>query len=147
MNAINTKTGALITGTFERLTGKCPIRFDGQTDEKGLPNWEHLGGTEVFLEEAHTQSTETGLVIFLDEEGDEVPHDQIELVTAYEDPNTKEVFCSACDKRDPTHRQTARRGIGQSKARGRKCSSCSRDAGTSVAEAPLLNTPTDTVHG
>ena len=129
MDAINKRTGSPIVGTFERLTGKSPVSFDGRKDEDGRPAWEHLGGTDIFWDDARTETTDDGQAVFLDENGHEVPHDQVEVVTAYtlspSDEHT--VWCADCVTR---HHKQVHRPVGMTEARGRTCAECGGAADT-----------------
>ena len=80
MKAINKRTGSPIVGTFERLTGQHPVRFDGRRDEEGRPAWEHVDSTSVFWDDARTETTGDEQIVFLDENGHEVPHTEVELI-------------------------------------------------------------------
>ena len=128
MDAINKRTGSRIVGTFERLTGKSPVSFDGRKDEDGRPAWEHLGGTDVFWDDARTETTDDGQAVFLDENGHEVPHDEVEVVTAYADEAGERISCLSCNEADPNRTHPTRRPMGITEATGRTCATCGADA-------------------
>ena len=124
MQGINKRTGSVIAGTFQRLTGKAGVSFDGRKDEDGRPAWEHLGGTDIFWDDARTETTDDGQTVFLDEDGHEVPHDQVDVVTAYAMSPTDQqtVWCADCVARHGNHH--FHRPVGMTEARARKCAKC-----------------------
>ena len=79
MQGINKRTKSPIVGACQRLTGTSPVIFHDRKDEDGRPAWELAGGTEVFWDDARTETTDDGQVVFLDRNGHEVPHDDVEI--------------------------------------------------------------------
>lgn len=72
--------GVPINGTLERLTGRAEI--SGIDPETGAP--EYSGGTEIFYNDQQTVER-GGMIVFLDEAGDEWTFDQLAL-----DPDAEE---------------------------------------------------------
>ena len=144
MHAINKRTGSPIVGTLERLTGKSPVSFDGRKNEDGLPTWEHTGGTDIFWDDTQTQVTADGLVVFIDENGHEVPHNEVDPVTAYVDKDTEQVFCAFCVEGDPRHVGKEHRPLGMNKAEGHTCATCGADTGKPTPEPGTGQTPQPT---
>ena len=84
MHARNRKTGSPIKGTSEQLpacSNVSPGRFS--RTESGEIDFEHDGYTEVYWNGAHTLTDQRSHVLFLDEAGEEVSGDEIEL---YDEP-------------------------------------------------------------
>ena len=133
MQGINKRTGSLIVGTYEQLTGRAAVSFDGRTGDDGRPTYDHLGGTEIFWNAAKTAETDEHAAIFIDEEGAKVPHDEVEAVTAYTVSPTDEqtLWCDDCVTR---HEKSWQRPVGMTEARGRTCASCG-----CAADAPEPN--------
>lgn len=83
MYAYNKNTGKPILGTYEMIPGRAEIK-DGsfKLNEDGTDlEYEHAGETEVFWDGQITQSDDglEGRTIFLDEDGNELTIDDIEL--------------------------------------------------------------------
>ena len=57
MEAINPKTGAMILGTLQKLTGRCNVTFHRPTKANEEPKWQHDDYTEIFWNDSVTAST------------------------------------------------------------------------------------------
>ena len=130
MLGINKRTGSPIAGALENLAGRTPISFEAGTDENGLPSWMAIGDTEVIEKRTRARTTPEGQRVFIDENGNEVPHADVELVTAYSDAEDGRLSCVSCNSRDHHHMRRDRRPVGMSEAAGHRCTTCGTDTGT-----------------
>ncbi len=80
MYAINKETGASIEGTAETVPGKALTQRDSfERGKDGRITWEYAGDTKVYWDGQETIERE-GKTVFVDENGDEITEDQVELV-------------------------------------------------------------------
>ena len=88
MYARNRRTGSEITGTHERLEARADtIRDKFKRSTEGGIKGEHDGYTHVFWNSQETL-TKQGETVYLDDEGEEVPESEIELVNDLSEPLT-----------------------------------------------------------
>ena len=88
MYARNPKTGAAITGTLEQVDGRATTIYDSfQREESGKLAFEHGSETQMYWDGQETQ-TRDGQVIFIDDDGEEVLENDVELTTKEEPRKT-----------------------------------------------------------
>lgn len=89
MQARNRRTGAAITGTLERLYGKCELIADAfERNDDGRITHENEGGTKM-LWDSSEQVVDDGERIYLDENDEEVAESDIELHDANGTPEPR----------------------------------------------------------
>ena len=82
MYAINRKNKLPIVATVERIHGHASLESDGfeRDAETGAINHAHGdGGTKMFWDSSETM-TENGHTLYVDDDGNEVTADQVDLV-------------------------------------------------------------------
>ena len=80
MQAVNSGTGAMITGTLEMVEARADIS-NVRRDADGTLRYDHDGETTVFYDSMETQKSPAGENLFLDTAGDTVPEHQVALLT------------------------------------------------------------------
>lgn len=85
MRAVNRKTRSPIVGTAERIYGTARLVVDSfARDEAGELSFDHNGQTDVDWNSQETLDRE-GWIVFVDDDGEEVPENEIELIDGDED--------------------------------------------------------------